>query len=166
MGTGHWNGTEGGAGHREEQRRQEGERRRCTTSKGAQCRDAEKKAGRMGRCDVQEGRRDSSPTPWTTCGLPAPWCQGRTISAQGFGGGEAGGSLRTTAEYCSGCLVLGQVTSEGCTYMCVYVYTYISWAHLLYANAVGFATFLGFSELLVRCAKLSFRWGGGYVYTF
>ena len=41
--------------------------------------------------------------------------------------------------------------------------THISRGHSVYANTVGFATFLGFFELSVRCAKISFR-RGGYVY--
>ena len=32
------------------------------------------------------------------------------------------------------------------------------------ANAVGFGTFCGVSELLVRCAKLSFHGGGGHTF--
>ena len=38
---------------------------------------------------------------------------------------------------------------------------YISQGHLLYANMLGFGSFPWFSELLVQCAKISFRWGGG-----
>ena len=38
---------------------------------------------------------------------------------------------------------------------------YISRGHSEYANSVGFGTFPGFSDLLVRYAKISSRWGGG-----
>ena len=42
---------------------------------------------------------------------------------------------------------------------------HISRDHSECANTVGFDTFPGFYELLVQCAKISSRWGGG-VYTF
>ena len=38
---------------------------------------------------------------------------------------------------------------------------YISRGHSLCANTVGFGTFTGFFELLVQCAKIPSRGGGG-----
>ena len=40
----------------------------------------------------------------------------------------------------------------------------VSRGHSVCVNAVGFSTFPGVFEFLVRWAKISFRWGGGCVY--